>query len=146
MKKTPHFRKKLALAFFLTSICTLLGYQIYQYNKYDGNFLFHMEYTGSLNDNCIDVSLSVNGKELYRVDSIGPCTNRYGVDTVLCLPIGINSIEVSSKKLNLMFQDTKLNLLYMFAHVDIIEHQKVPESDTIREISVYYGYGTLMIM
>lgn len=146
LKSLENKKIKILLFFFIGIVSIIVYYQISIYQKYKGNFLLHVEYSGGLNNNCVDLLVKVNGKDIYKVDSLGWCNNKYSVDTILNLPLGINTIELSSPKLNLFYDDRIYNLFYMYASVEIVEHYGFNHTDSLKKISVRYGYGRLELM
>lgn len=132
--------------FIIGALGVVLCYQIWLFRTYKGNLLIHMEYSGDSNDECIDFLVKINGKNVFEADSIGMCKGIYSVDTILCLPIGINLIEINSAKLNLRYNDKIFNLFYMYLNVDVLEYYKDNYLDIKKEINVRYGYGRLKLL
>lgn len=139
---------KVLLPIFIVLACMVFFHQRSLYEKYKGNFRLHVEYYGDLNKNCFDLLFKVNGKDCYRADSVGWCNNEISIafDTVLYLPLGVNTIDISSEKLNLHFEDRVINLLYMYSNVEIWENHDINNIDTVKEMHVRYGYGRLELM
>lgn len=134
------------LFFFIVGIVGVFFYQVSLCQKQKGNFLIYAEYTGSLNNACIDLSVKINGVDAYKVDSIGWCDNKFSVDTVLWVPLGVNSIEISSSKLDLHYNGKITNVLYRWARIEIIEHYSFNYTDSLKEIRVRFGYGNLGLL
>jgi hypothetical protein len=104
---------------FVVSILLVTCYQWSLYNKYNGNFLVYMELRTQYEDDCIDFTMKVNGIVLVHKDSIGWCSQKFSVDSIFRLPIGINCIEYSSQKLNLYHKEYIINLLFVSGYVEI---------------------------
>lgn len=132
----------IAIVLFLTT------YEFILYKRHKGNFYFFAEYTGGRNKDCFDLLLKINGKKVFERDWMGYCNPNISpeIDTMLFLPIGLNTIEVSSQKLDIYYKEDIVNLLYMYGYFEINDQNDDYPVDSLKIINVRYGYGKLWLM
>jgi len=141
-------RMKFLLIISIAIVISIVCFEIALYSKQKGNFFFYVENSGASKKDCFDLLLKINGKDVFIKDSLGWCNTSISMaaDTMLLLPIGVNTIEVSSRKLDIYYKKNIINLLYMYGCFEINNRYDSTSLNSFKKIRVRYGYGKLMLM
>ncbi len=113
-------RRRVFLVFMTIIVSKIVHYEWQLHHKYNGNFSLTLDYHNPQDIiTCTDFSIKVDGDLIYHTDSLGSCTNTFGIDSIFNVPIGINCIEYQSERIKFYHKEYIFNFLFVFGHVEI---------------------------
>lgn len=130
-------KKKLASSLVLFLIC----YQFYLFVVNEGNFRVHVEYCPyATAEHQVDFLIKLNGETILS-DTF--CIDKtLIVDSVYLFPLGVNTLEYSSKKMKYYNKKTIVNFIFLSNYIELYDELIIKNNrlDSIKTFPVLYFY------